>query len=251
MQSHSVTLGFFDSDSPTFQREKPYVCIVPLTHAPKSVKQTNIEYVDKAVDVQDIRGSEHLFNLDVHGFQLVKHDTTFCNWHDGKRVVKEYYPHIAQLLKDTTGSSSVYLFDHSVRLGDHVPTPQRTRQVQGLPSMVAHVDYSKDAVIRQIQDDFPEQSEKLLAGRFEVINIWHPIVEPVEQQPLTLCDYRTAKTDAFPADLVYPHMVSENMMVRHSQPQKWYFIDRQQIGEAWVFKMSDSRAESDPEVSKC
>lgn len=82
-------------------------------------------------------------------------------------------------------------------------------------------------------------------------SVWHPIVEPVETQPLTLCDYRTAKADVFPADLIYPHICSENMVVRYSTSQQWYFIDRQKINEAWIFKMQDSATLSRPEVSQC
>lgn len=114
LKTHTVTLGFYDADSPTFQSEKPYVCLVPLTHAPKGFKQTNVEYVDKTVDVRDIRGYEELFQIDIHGFELARHTTSFQDWHDGRKVVDEYYPHVVELLKGALQASSVFVFDHSV-----------------------------------------------------------------------------------------------------------------------------------------
>jgi len=89
------------------------------------------------------------------------------------------------------------------------------------------------------------------ASNLFIDSLWHPIVEPVEQQPLCLCDYRTAKTDTFPADLVYPHIASENQLIRYSEEQQWYYIDNQKIGEAWIFKQVDSEALINPEISGC
>lgn len=82
-------------------------------------------------------------------------------------------------------------------------------------------------------------------------SVWHPIKEPVEQHFLTLCDYRTVKADSFPADLIYPHISSENQLIRHSEEQKWYYASGQLITEAWMIKIVDSEAETNDSVSKC
>jgi hypothetical protein len=87
--------------------------------------------------------------------------------------------------------------------------------------------------------------------KYPLNSIWHPIVEPVEQQPLTLCDYRTAKFDAHAADLIFPHIATENQLIQYSESQKWYFIDRQRVEEAWMFKVADSASSESPEISKC
>ena len=76
-------------------------------------------------------------------------------------------------------------------------------------------------------------------------------MEPIEQHPLTLCDYRTSKLDGHPSDLVYPHFDSENLQVAYSGSQKWYFIDRQMIDDAWLIKMADSTGAEDPDISEC
>ena len=165
LQPHNVSLGFFKADAEQYKKEKPYVCLVPLTHAPPGFSQSNVEYHDKDVNVYNIRGAEDQFKLDVHGFQLIKHQPRFDAWQDGKRVVKEYNPHVIELLKTNLGVKYVHIYDHTVslfipyklnerptdgvetRLGDHIDTPQRNRNVQGAPSISAHVGMSETNLI--------------------------------------------------------------------------------------------------------
>jgi hypothetical protein len=111
-----ASLGFFDSHLDIYNSEKPYACLVPLTHAPKGFEQSNIHGSDKHVGVIDIRGVEDQFKLDVNGFELMRHNTTFDKWHDGKSVVKEYYPYISELVKKVTGAKISYVYDHTVSI---------------------------------------------------------------------------------------------------------------------------------------
>ncbi|KAF6836762.1 transcriptional xre family [Colletotrichum plurivorum] len=240
LSSYTANISFFNADHETFKREKPYVCLVPLTHAPPDFKQTNIEMVQHPMEVTNIRGSEGDYSLDIHGFQLVQHKPEFEHWHDGPRVVKEYYPYVVDCLKRELSAEQVFIYDHSLRLGDHLEAEERKRDIQGRPAILAHVDNTMSSAKAQIQQDFEEDAEPLLSGRFQIVNFWHPIAEPVLQQPLAFCDSRTAIADGFPADLVYPHLLNENMLIRHSPRQKWYFIDEQRIHEAWMFKIVDS-----------
>jgi hypothetical protein len=114
LSSQTVSLGFFDAGLEKYKTEKPWLSLVPLTHAPKEVSQTNIEHINKDTVVQNIRGAEHHFQLDVHGFELIKHTTSFNSWYDGKKVVTEYYPHIVDLLKSHLGAEQIYVYDHTV-----------------------------------------------------------------------------------------------------------------------------------------
>lgn len=73
-------------------------------------------------------------------------------------------------------------------------------------------------------------------------------MEPIEQHPLALCDYRTSKHDGH---VVYPHFDSENLQFAYSVAQRWHFIDRQMKNEAWLIKMADSDASKDDSISEC
>ncbi|KAF2801578.1 uncharacterized protein BDZ99DRAFT_403092 [Mytilinidion resinicola] len=240
-----MTHGFFNPDPEIYKKEKPYVCLVPLTNAPPGFQQSNVEYHNKDVNVCDIRRSEETFKLDVHGFQLVKHRPAYDAWHDGIRVIREYYPHIVDLLKSQLGAQRVHIYDHTVISPIHP-----SQNVQGAPSISAHagkyeleVHHTLDSPIHQVKEDLPGESDALLRGHFQISHsVRHPIVEPIEQHPLALCDYRTSKLDGHPSDLVNPHFDSENLQVAYSSLQKWYFINRQTIDEAWMIKMADSEA---------
>lgn len=113
MPSHEASLCFFDADHEIYRTEKPYVCLVPLTHAPPDFSQTNIKMVRHNIMVKNIRGFEDDFKLDVQGFQLVQHDPKFDNWHDGPNVVAEQYPYVIDILKRRLGADKVFIYDHS------------------------------------------------------------------------------------------------------------------------------------------
>ena len=76
-------------------------------------------------------------------------------------------------------------------------------------------------------------------------------MEPVQHQPLALCDYWTAKEDFNSTDLIYPHTVTEIRLASFSKGQQWYFLDKQMMDEVWLLKIVDSRAEEEPWIAKC
>ena len=85
----------------------------------------------------------------------------------------------------------------------------------------------------------------------EASSFWRPLMEPVQHQPLALCDYWTAKEDFKSTDLIYPHIVSEIRLVSFSEGQQWYFLDKQMMDEVWLLKIVDSKAEEDPSIAGC
>lgn len=199
----TASLGFFDSHLDIYNSEKPYACLVPLTHAPKDFEQSNIHGSDKNVEVIDIRGAEGQFQLDVNGFELVHHSTTFNTWHNGKSVVREYYPLIADLVKKVTGANISYVYDHTVssssrsslqlrnwlilvgqtrrscrytrpRARSSRPTKYNgTRWYVKAYLRLTHLTTRKDLTLegarRQIETDFGPKAEAILSRRFQVI----------------------------------------------------------------------------------
>lgn len=123
------------------------------------------------------------------------------------------------------------------------------KEYSKLSYLIKGKDLTLEGARRQIETDFGPKAEGILDHRFQVINVWHPIVEPVEQHPLSLCDARTVENDVFPSDLIYPHTTSENVLVRYSEGQKWHFVSNQRINEAWAFKIVDSYARMLPGIA--
>lgn len=59
--------------------------------------------------------------------------------------------------------------------------------------------------------------------------------------PLAVCSASTVqKTDLEPADLIYPHFVTENSPVYYNPTSEWYFLSRQKTSEVLAFVQADS-----------
>ena len=80
--------------------------------------------------------------------------------------------------------------------------------------------------------------------RFAIINLWRNIVaEPVELNPLALCDAATVK----PEDLVvfeihYTDRIGENYF-KHDQRHRWFYYPEMSRDEALLIKQWDSAGE--------
>jgi hypothetical protein len=49
-----------------------------------------------------------------------------------------------------------------------------------------------------LREHLGDEADALAQGRFQILNVWRPLVDPVEDYPLALCDARSLT----PADLV-------------------------------------------------
>lgn len=79
-------------------------------------------------------------------------------------------------------------------------------------------------------------------------SFWKPLVGPVNDWPLLLCDASTINpaTDLEVADLLYPDHVTENSMVYYRSDHKWYYLSDHNTDEVIVFKQMDSQEGSLP-----
>ena len=110
---YDISLDFLDSDLELYRSEKPFYSNVPFTKSPEA-RSSNVKAVSRHLRIADIRGSEHLFNLDLNGFQLIKNRTRFDKWRDGKCVVAEHYPEVEALLRSELHADEVIIYDHTV-----------------------------------------------------------------------------------------------------------------------------------------
>ncbi|EOD50698.1 putative -like methyltransferase protein [Neofusicoccum parvum UCRNP2] len=88
----------------------------------------------------------------------------------------------------------------------------------------------------------PEKADEILKHRVQCVNVWKPLVGPVKDWPLAMCEPRTLQPDRDlePCDLVYPDYVVENQQVYYSDEFEWFYISDQEPNEAWVFLQSDT-----------
>ncbi|KAJ4033193.1 hypothetical protein NW761_012684 [Fusarium oxysporum] len=243
LPTKTATLQFFDDSDPKWATEKPFYSNIPFTQT--KIANTNVINTSARVQISDARGHESEFTLDKNGFQLVKWKHQFSDV--GPSFQEEGYPAVVKFMKDVLGSHvKVCVFDHIVRQSQpRGSAPGEEKGYIGRPSKVAHNDQTYEGTIAKIKHDFGSQASLILSQRFRIINVWKPL-KPIRQYPLTLCDYRTCdKKDGHRSDLVYPHVVSENILFSYSPDQKWYYVSDQSDEEVWLIKTMDSLARSE------
>ncbi|KXS19838.1 hypothetical protein M427DRAFT_52685 [Gonapodya prolifera JEL478] len=198
--------------------------------------------VSKLVNVQDISGREHKFHLDNASFHFQKHATN-C-WHafwDNALIKQEYYPECERVLVEATGASRAHVFDHRVRRSTVAGGAGKTG-----PVLRVHVDESERGAIAYLRHYLPDEAEALLKRRWQIINVWRPLVT-VERDPLTVADGTTfTKANFVPAVVHYDGGAhaggwdGESLAVMHSDAHKWYYKHQMTPNEVVLIKNYDS-----------
>ncbi|EFX00240.1 methyltransferase [Grosmannia clavigera kw1407] len=72
--------------------------------------------------------------------------------------------------------------------------------------------------------------------------VWHPIKGPNQDWPLALCDLSTVNSDKDLeiADYVTPKRSREHCMVYFRNHHRWWYMSRQRVTEALLFRQHDS-----------
>jgi hypothetical protein len=188
--------------------------------------RSNMTYDTHKMQIHDMRPLQHELDLDREGFGLVEHRTAVKDFWDDDEVRRVYYPEAEAFIKDYTGASRVFIFDHLQR-----------RRVVGLQ------DYSRSGPQR-VRDLIPDEAEELLKGRVQVINLWRPIKGPLQDAPLALCDSRTIdQHDLVESDLVYKNRVGETYSVTYNPAHQWYYAPELRRDEALLLKIMDSKTD--------
>ncbi|KAL1978413.1 hypothetical protein VTN31DRAFT_1272 [Thermomyces dupontii] len=208
---------------------------------PAGQPQLNYRTETKTVRIQDIRGREDEFHADTHGFEAVRgvqSATTRATFDDDEEIKRVYYPEVKQLLLERVAPEAhkVVIFDHTVRRQD----PGASRQ----PVTFAHGDQTDRAATMRVKlhVEDPEEAERLLQGRYRIINVWRPINGAVQQAPLALGSATSLKEgDMVPVEHRYPNRTGETLATRYSPDIEWYYLSGIDDDERLIIKCSDSR----------
>ncbi|KAK0614537.1 hypothetical protein B0T14DRAFT_528654 [Immersiella caudata] len=196
------------------------------------------------VTVTDITGNEGAFTLDSHGFQIVPHKSVETDFLDDAKIKAEYYPETEQLLKDATGASRIFIFDHTIRR-----QPKDVRETGSATSSTSlrgpvrrvHIDQSYSASLSRVPFHLPDEAEALLQKRFQIINVWRPI-KTILKDPLGVASAPSVPdSDLVGVPLIYPTRMGETYTVRPNPNHKWYFKYAQRPDEVTLIKCFDTR----------
>lgn len=195
-------------------------------------------YEHHPMTIRNGRPLRDQFDLDVNGFVFVDHETAVSDFLDPEQIATVYTAEIERLVAEQSGAGRVVMFDHTVRSGDD---KQRKEQLLREPVKSAHNDYTEVSAPRRVSEILPDEADELLKHRFAVIQVWRAIRNPIESDPLTICDSRSFDpSDLLRAERRYPHRVGETYRLSYNARHEWYYFPRMTRNEALVFKVYDS-----------
>lgn len=206
---------------------------------PEGVPRTNTRFEIVKVLINDIRGRESTFNIDINAFLPVRSSdltkTINVDFTDTESIKQNYYPEVEQvLLQNLPGSPNrVFIFDHTVR-------EQVGRRE---PVMRTHIDQTTNAARERVRFHIPNEAETLLKSRVRLVNVWRPINGSIESSPLAVADSSTvADSQILGVQHRYPSRTGETAAVRHSDITKWWFWSGMRDDERLLLQCYDSQS---------
>ena len=171
------------------------------------------------VTIQDVRGHEEDFTLDVNAFAAIKDvgEGAEKEFIDDESVKAKYYPEVEKLLLEhAEGAKRVLIFDHTIRRA----SPDATRG----PVTRVHIDQTTASAATRVRHHLPSEAEELLKDRVRLINVWRPINGAVESSPLTFADSQSVADEAVVGvEHRYPDRTGETAGVKHQDGQRWWY----------------------------
>jgi hypothetical protein len=190
------------------------------------------------VRIHDGRPLAGRFEFEREGFRFVPHRSAVRDYGNDDEVKRVYYPECETLIKEVSGAKRVVVFDHTLRTASD--EERQSRKIRDIVSRV-HNDYTEWSGPQRVRDLMGEEAEKLLAGRFAIIQVWRPINRPVESHPLAICDAQTVRPESLVVnERHYQDRVGQTYGITYDPDQRWYWFPHMRPDEALVFKVYES-----------
>lgn len=225
----TATLSFYQ---PPKDGSKPYNYV---EKQPEGIPQRNFGEELHDIRIEDVRGKESKFTLDNNAFEVLSNiPSEEYEFKDDEKIRGVYYPEVEKLLLDNVpGVNRVLLFDYTIRRSH--PGADRS------PVVRVHIDQTPSSAEARVRYHLPDEADKLLQGRYRIINVWRPLNGPVMAHPLAVADSATVNDE----DLVgvehrYPDRTGETAGVRHNPEQKWYYWSGMKNEDRMLLKCFDS-----------
>lgn len=177
--------------------------------------------------------------LDREGIAIGRHPTPFRSFYDPEAVERDYYPEMERLVLAQTGGRRAVVFDKNVR---HAPSAGSPTTFLGKPARLVHNDYTARSAPQRVRDLLGEtEAAAVLQRRYAFINLWRPIVGPLRDAPLALCDARSvAPETVVVSTLIYPDRRGEVYRLTYSPQHRWLYFPDMDPEEVIFIKCWDS-----------
>lgn len=179
-------------------------------------------------------------SADREGFEIHDFPADFTAFADDAAVRRHYYPQVVAHVQRHTGARRVVVFDHTIRR--RLPDDLRVQTTVQRPAvMLVHSDYTVTSGPQRVRDLLPDEAEALLTRRVAFYNVWKPLVAPVEELPLAMCDATTqAPDDLLLMDLKYRERTGEIHVMRPNPAHRWVYFPGMTAAQALLLKTYDS-----------
>jgi len=237
-----------DYMAPSEQPLCTYIDVEP----PPGEPLTNEVKDPRRVSISNLRDLDEPTSVDVQGFQVVPFRTSVRDIYDPLEREAVFVPEAAALVRHHTGAIEARVFSPFLRGAE---AQRRAPGTLTAPADLVHVDYTECSGPDWFERVLGAEAERYRGCRFAVINVWRPIVGPLQDRPLAMCDARTLA----PQDMATLRMVtrvdaetglhsadgeveiSEIVAVRHSDRHRWYYLSDMSTEEALLLKNYDSQ----------
>lgn len=204
----------------------------------------NCSYRTHQVDIADARQAAQHFLLERHGFELREAPTCLDGFDDDERIRARYYPEVEAIACQASGAARALCFDHQVRRRSRGEQHLTFGRQNAQPSAVGrvHNDYSEASGLGRLGLVLRDEAARARVRRYAVVNVWRPLIEPVVDAPLAMCDARSVMAqDLVAAQIRYPDRSGEIYVLKHSPRHRWYYFPNMAMNEVLVFKQYDSQ----------
>ena len=201
----------------------------------------------KTVPIYDARQLSTPPCLDEKGFQLITAATNTRDFYNEEAVRRDYYPEVIRLLKQALGAKEVIVFDHNQR---SVKRAKAGQPGVRLPAESAHVDYTPTSGPRRAREVLYEADMSIYAcHRMALINVWRPIIGPVQDFPIAVCDPCSSTENDYVQtdihhfnedDLENPQLSGQIYSLRYNPSQRWYYCPEMSTQESLLLRNWDS-----------
>lgn len=209
-------------------------CIDSVSRPPEVL--FNFRKVAVDMTITDLRDGAMEPRLDDTGFEKVVAPSGI-DQHALLAGATGYQRETGELLKSHIGADEVLFFDSTLR-------QEGTSLAAGLSHQPAHLRVHVDQNPNSARARAVRHGQGRRFRRFQIVNVWRPLIEPVRNFSLALCDYRSvnAAADLVVTKLDFPAWLSdrENYSVQHNPRHRWYYWHSLTPDEVILFKCYDS-----------
>ena len=192
------------------------------------------------VIIHNARLRESEYNLDACGYKLIKHTSQVTQFKDKQTVLEKYSPEMREIILEQTGAHEAFFFPfYQVR-------SKKPDNFFDAYSLYMHCDFSPDTWLEFAtgivkgsgsETDYPPEK-----WDFALYNLWRPVGNAVEKDPLVLIDAQTVDR----ADIINYRLIEEGDKAQAAVPlfnekQRFCYFPDMQTDEVLVFKQLDSR----------